>query len=487
VGTVVPITYSSLCRVVQEEKEESMKFAVWKIRQSKDRSATLGTARGSGSVCSSSPKHVDTDECSNENGEVEVDDSFGVHFHSTSLLVSKPTSLGTGNFSCSGGSVCLDCSDGEDGVGLLRRAGDNGSSCAVHLQGDAGAEEQEERTTSCSNDDDKSQTMVTSTAAQSPPADNKLFARHSSSFLRVADLSMACQNVRQVVCHTSNIPNFHHSSISPPPGVIEDTDETWVALDDGNGRHAPIAPSAVQALAGAGVSIALDGTMWIADPKTTKLMGRGSVDDDSLRWSCSTFEHGPATLGTGDGSSEVLVWSGKCHHNFYGSEIPLVRAAAIINMSAADLLGLLLDSDRVKEYNAMSQGRTDLKVLQETLLVPDVNRPSAVTPGLFGGVTKITQSESRPPMIRRTLQFTSLLHGRHTPCGSYVLVSRAVSHSNAKPPMSGSVLISEILLGVNFIRPCLDHPDRCLLISVNHVRSPMVPMCWRNGLDCRLR
>ena len=99
--------------------------------------------------------------------------------------------------------------------------------------------------------------------------------------------------------------------------------------------------------------------------------------------------------------------------------------------------------------------------------------------GPFGkSITKVMQSESRPPMLRKTLQFTSILHAKELDDGSgFLLVSRAVTRPDGVSLIDGSILRSEILMGVNIIRKIQGAEDsRCLMINVNHIRSPMVPM-----------
>ena len=189
-------------------------------------------------------------------------------------------------------------------------------------------------------------------------------------------------------------------------------------------------------------------------------------------WETSTFTQGCCPAIPVNAEDHVLVWTGKFHHGFYGSDLPAVRAAAVIHMSPETLLNLLVDSSRVKEYNAMSLGRVDLLNLETRC---------------GGIVTKVMRSESRPPMLRKTLQFTSILHARALDDESgYQLVSRAVCKTDQhQPKLASAVLVSEILLGVNVIRLVTGSDDHCLLISVNHIRSPMVPtmIATRLGLQ----
>jgi hypothetical protein len=97
--------------------------------------------------------------------------------------------------------------------------------------------------------------------------------------------------------------------------------------------------------------------------------------------------------------------------------------------------------------------------------------------GPFGrSITKVMRSESKPPMIRKTLVFVSLLHAKELEDGSgYLIVTRAVHTPEAKGP--ANVMKSEILMGVNLIRKIEGAEDsRCLMTNINHIRSPMIPM-----------
>jgi len=267
-----------------------------------------------------------------------------------------------------------------------------------------------------------------------------VFKRALSSFLRVTDLE-----VTDTESSASEVPNYHHAASDPPPGIDAIATEKWVALDDGDGQHAPVAPFAVQALVQSATALTHNRDLWTPDSKTQKIL---SKEPDAYQ----TWQVGVDHVVTSD---QVLVWSGTITPSgLYGSELPAVRAAGRVPIAADVLAEMLIDSTRVHEYNQMSLGRTDLLVLQDT------------EDGPFGGRTKIMQSKSQ--FLRKTLQFTSLLHARRLEGGSHLIVTRAVQGASA------GAVVSEILLGVNVIHPLND--GQCLIVTVNHIRSPMVPM-----------
>jgi len=284
------------------------------------------------------------------------------------------------------------------------------------------------------------------------------FKRIKSTFLRVADLHLTTRTL----AGDSALSNFHHASVDPPPGIAIDPMEQWVALDDGAGSHAPIAPFAVAALARFGLATACDQAMWKAEYKTDRLL-KASPSWKALAWQ----EHGLVSLPCEKEQNDVLVWSGTFMHGLYGSDLPAVRAAGIVNMSAKDLCELLIDSTRVKEYNKLSLGRSDLMVLQGNM----------EEDGPFGkSITKVVRSESKPPLVRKTMQLVSVLHATELADQSgYLLVTRAVTEPSELDSFDAG-LRSEILMGVNVIRKIEGEENRCLMINVNHIRSPMVPM-----------
>ncbi|KAG7367601.1 hypothetical protein IV203_030272 [Nitzschia inconspicua] len=313
--------------------------------------------------------------------------------------------------------------------------------------------------------------------------------RISCSFLRVADLGMdeddvstthesattsSCLNSSMDISTNTSLqlrePNIHHAAVDPPPGMDMDPKERWIALTtDTDGSHAPIAPIAMDRLANFGFTTSLNESMWIPDSKTDRILKKATTSE----WMKSTFRPGKIHFDEGIGAipeevDEVLVWSGSFKHGLYGSDLPAIRAAGIVNMSAKSLMELLVDSTRVKEYNKLSLGRQDLVTFDGDLQ----------TPGPFGmSITKVMKSENRPPMIRKNLIFVSILHAKELIDGSgYLIVTRAVHRPEEEKTVANAIQ-SEILMGVNLIRKVHGAEDsKCFMINVNHIRSPMVPV-----------
>lgn len=290
------------------------------------------------------------------------------------------------------------------------------------------------------------------------------FLRQACSFLRVADLEIDA--TASVSTHDTNLsqPNFHHPASDPPPGVAHDPKEQWIALNDHEGSHAPIAPIAIERLSDCGFTVSMNAAMWSGETKTDRLLRRSTSDE----WTRNTFKPGKISLKNSKESLDsVLIWSGNFKHGLYGSDLPAVRSSGIVNMSAKVLAELLVDSKRVKEYNKLSLGRTDLQVFQEDMAMD----------GPFGrSVTKVMRSETRPPMVRRTLVFVSLLHAKELIDGSgYLIVTRAVHHPELS--RTSNTIQNEILMGVNLIKKIEgEEENRCLMINVSHIRSSLVPM-----------
>jgi hypothetical protein len=266
--------------------------------------------------------------------------------------------------------------------------------------------------------------------------------------------------------------HFHKSSSRPPLSSIElDENERWIALDDGNGNSAPLADAAMSALVQTGMDAAMDQGMWTANGPTAKILKVGDWDQTAFA-PLGNAKSTPSPHPKGSkGENDVLVWSGSFSHQFYGCDLPAIRCEAIVNMSPKALANLLIDSSRVKEYNKMSIGRDDILVFNQSEKC----------------VTKVVVGKSKPPMLGKILQLKTLLHMQELPgggdVGGYIVVSRAVAHADeSEADQDPKVIHSEMLMGVNIIRAVEGEPDRCILINLNHLRSPMIPMMMAKRL-----
>ena len=120
----------------------------------------------------------------------------------------------------------------------------------------------------------------------------------------------------------------------------------------------------------------------------------------------------------------------------------------------------------------------------------------------------ILYSSNKVPLIKKTLQFTSLLHCRELSDeqggNGYIIVARAITPADDVNRKEKGVMRSEVLLNVHIIRRLTgkktsssrssissgksvsssnsgrvatkkDLANRCLMITVSHVRSPLIP------------
>lgn len=309
--------------------------------------------------------------------------------------------------------------------------------------------------------------------------DSSITTYEPSVFIRTADLtnmleaaSMSRHSSFSELAENELIDHIHKpSSVPPLPSIEHDPNECWVALDDGDGNKAPLAEAALASLVKTALDASMDEQMWTANGGTPKILKTG-MWDETIFLPFDEKRPVPVPHSRGDkGELDVLVWSGSWSHKYYGHELPCIRCEAIVNMGPRALVDLLVDSTRVKEYNKMSIGRDDMIILQE-----DVNC-----------VTKINIGKSKPPMLGRTLMLKSLLHMEELPGGGqqagYVIVSRAIAHADDDEAAEDPKIIhSEMLMGVNIIRAVEGDPDRCLLININHLRIPMIPMMFAKKL-----
>lgn len=171
--------------------------------------------------------------------------------------------------------------------------------------------------------------------------------------------------------------------------------------------------------------------------------------------------------------NDVLTWTGGVPHKGFGHDWPVVKARGIVQTSPRLLLDFLLDSSKIKTYNRMSQGRFDLLEIQS-----GVETTAQESEYGFAGKAKIMRSLNKPRMLPKTIEMLSLWYTRaleHTP-DAFMIVSRSVwERENTSTPNKASHLLrSEMLLGVQLLRPC-QGGTACEFTTITHVYSPGVP------------
>lgn len=166
---------------------------------------------------------------------------------------------------------------------------------------------------------------------------------------------------------------------------------------------------------------------------------------------------------------DILVWTGGVDHKGFGHDWPVVKARCIVRTSPRNLLDFLMDSSQLKKYNKMSQGREDVFVLQEGV----DTRPENSVYG-FAGDARIMRALNKPKLLPKTIEMLSLWYTKPVPHApnAYMTVSRSVWENATGTPKHSNRIRSEMLLGVNLLRPCA---DGCELTTITHVFAPGVP------------
>lgn len=171
-------------------------------------------------------------------------------------------------------------------------------------------------------------------------------------------------------------------------------------------------------------------------------------------------------------NDDVLVWLGNTKAG-HGSNVPVCKARGRINLPPRALVDFLLDSSRIREYNAMSQGREDLLMIQESL-------DTTAEESKFGipGMCKIIRSKNKPKLLPKVVEMTSLMYAKPLKSlpGSYLVVNRSI-HKDATGELKSTkdTMITEMLLGANLIRPVGEDGQMSEFSTITHAFAPGVP------------
>ena len=247
--------------------------------------------------------------------------------------------------------------------------------------------------------------------------------------------------------------------------------DEWAKL---TGQEFQSSPAAIDALATLGIDMAdMEASEKYVDWSASKATASLLNGDDS----------GSAIADPKEGT--VLVWTGKWKESGHGSHLPVVRTVSVLPMSPRSFAALLMDSARVQTYNKMSLGRTDVTTMKSG--IDDVD-----------GEAKVVRNLTKPPLSKKKMEFVTVMHARRlregdgpvgegylggsgtNGDGGYIVVSRAVNDGGdgAKDDIDGGEEFtrSEILLGVNLVRPVPGHPDRAEVTALTHCNTPSVPL-----------
>ena len=241
----------------------------------------------------------------------------------------------------------------------------------------------------------------------------------------------------------------------------------------------PLSEEGVSSVVNALFEIGLDSAMdnserWVPERSTAKILSqRPEVSEND-----ETGPMGPwPNAACGD---EVLIWTAQCGHDGYGSEYPMVRARGLLPTSARDMVDLLLDSDRVKEYNKMSLGRQN-----EHFFAKGVHNPSKCPKTNIHGEAKIVRSRSQPPVVRKPVELRLFLLARRLASETddegdkYLTVGRSVweNEDGTVDQEAAEATRCEMLLSVNLIRDISYRGEKwCEITSLTHGVSPGIPI-----------
>ena len=284
--------------------------------------------------------------------------------------------------------------------------------------------------------------------------------------------------------------------------VLTDSDENGVLLS----VESPEAGRIMSALVVIALKEATDETTrWSPTSATDKILrkrakkGEGGVAPMGGSWTNAASDR-----------NEILVWSSKCtRYAGYGSDNHIVKARGLINASAAIVVELIGNSDRVREYNKLSIGREDDLVLTTTTTAPTNDRTDNVSKEDEGtiptvhslevlcprlcvpGLAKVMSSKSQPPLTLKPLEFKTLYYARRldaktdgveldsSGAPAYVTVGRSTweTSTGTTDGSDKSCMRCEILLAVNLVRgiTTTNGEEWCELTLITHAISPGIP------------
>jgi len=239
--------------------------------------------------------------------------------------------------------------------------------------------------------------------------------------------------------------------------------------------------------------VADGGSRWTPDRNTERILSRRITKNDDTKVQKTIIHYA-------EPGKDPFIWFGKLNDTLssegissdtYGSDFTAIKARGVVEASPREILDLLLDSTKAKDYNKMSLGRTDEYVFPqycesdngsvELVLEEIEERPPLLKKqgekDEYSLSTKITRGLTSISLLRMKLEMFNLMH-----CvmlkkdvdgmDGYIIVTRSVWETEDDAPggknensssSSGNneFTRSEMLLGVNLIREIPRDSDEC--------------------------
>jgi len=127
---------------------------------------------------------------------------------------------------------------------------------------------------------------------------------------------------------------------------------------------------------------------------------------------------------------------------------PCVKSSTIINGSPESITKLLMDSSKAHLTNKFSAGRNDVLKINE--------------------FTKLVWSRTKIPYSIKPYDFSTLMQVLKLNNGGIMIISKGIDHELV--PKHQDYCRSEIYIGVNYLHPLPDDPNRTDFTSISHVR-----------------
>ena len=235
-----------------------------------------------------------------------------------------------------------------------------------------------------------------------------------------------------------------------------------------------------------------------------------ALKDDVLLWNGDHPKSSNSTTNNTNTTKSIPSFQSILQSNT-NSNLIAIRALGIIQMKPKEVYDLMLDSDRVRDYNLYSLGRDDIWIhdyskddetgsssgISDDIMSHDNDEDNDCRNQIdnddnftsHNRITKVCHGCNKPPLVRKPIPYMTLFHGTEVnirngdqyDCNKgYVLATRSAKQVDSNGVMKDSKSYSsKIMLGCTLLLPI--HCDEgnyntdgmTLFINANLVKSPM--------------